>query len=119
MELNAKCELGWAGKEGGKGSGIEVLPVCFFGICKRHRERFSLKNTHAPSPPPFAYAQMKLTSSPPCPICFVTEELGGCDSKEMGASGDSNQEMIYFETIPASFPPEGALVSPRFLLLIF
>lgn len=33
-EQSAKCESGWAGKEGGKGEGHskEILPVCHCGL---------------------------------------------------------------------------------------
>lgn len=90
------------GRKGGKGSRVEVLLVWFSGIRKRHRG-ISSQNPTAPSPPPSAYAQMKLSSSLPCLISVLWLRNWGCDSKEMEASWVSNPEMIYFETIPDVF----------------
>lgn len=75
------------GRKRGKGSGIEVLPVSFFGICKRRREIFSLKNRHSSLPTPLCLCTNETNLfSALSHFCFVTEELGGCDSKEMEAS---------------------------------
>lgn len=90
MEQNTKCESVWTGKKEGKGSDIEVLPVCLSGICKRHTERFSLIKLHCSLPTLLCSCtnETNLFSdlSDLSDFCFVTEELRGCCSKEMGAS---------------------------------
>lgn len=112
MEQNAKCDSGRAGKEGGKGkgTGIKVLPGCFFGIRKKHRKRFSLKKPIGvvPSPPTALCLCTNETNlfSTLSDFCFVTEELGGCDSKKIGARCISNQEITFFKTIPDAVPSQ-------------
>jgi len=85
VEQNAKCESGWAGKEEGQGEGA-VQKFCLFASVEYVtgiEKDFSLKKPHCCLATPFCLRTNETNLfSALSGFCFVTEELGGCDSKE-------------------------------------
>lgn len=108
----------------GKGRDEEVYPVCLFGTCKKHRVRFSKKapqNTNiAVSPPLFAHAQIKLTTSLPCLISGLRlKNLGDVTARKWEQAESQTRREFALRPFKNLFPPKGARISSRLLLLVF
>lgn len=108
------------GRKGGKGAEQKFCLFASLEYIRGIEKDFLSKNPIAPSPTQLCPCTNKTNLFSTLPdFCFVTEELGGCDSKEMGAADSQIRRWFTLRPFQMLFFPEGALISPRLLLLVF